>query len=37
LLISQEEGDPVESSVKEMLESAVQMVWDNALNYQIVP
>ncbi|XP_066327596.1 uncharacterized protein [Miscanthus floridulus] len=32
-----EEGEPVENSVKEMLESAVQMVWDNALNYQIVP
>ncbi|CAD6250944.1 unnamed protein product [Miscanthus lutarioriparius] len=33
----EEEGDPLENSVKEMLESAVQMVWDNALNYQIVP
>ncbi|OEL28734.1 hypothetical protein BAE44_0010246 [Dichanthelium oligosanthes] len=32
-----EDADPVETSLKEMLESAVQMVWDNALNYKILP
>ncbi|TVU30000.1 hypothetical protein EJB05_21600 [Eragrostis curvula] len=31
-----EGGDQDENSLKEMLESAVQMVWDNALNYKIV-
>jgi len=29
--------DPDEASLKEMLESAVKMVWDNALNYKIAP
>ncbi|AQK53530.1 uncharacterized protein [Zea mays] len=32
-----EEDDLAESAVKEMLESAVQMLWDNALNYRVVP
>ncbi|KAF8689510.1 hypothetical protein HU200_041838 [Digitaria exilis] len=32
-----EDVDPEETSLKEMLESAVQMVWDNALNYKIAP
>lgn len=32
-----EDGDLEENSLKEMLESAVQTVWDNALNYEIVP
>lgn len=35
-LISQD-VDPEETSLKEMLESAVQMIWDNALNYKIAP
>ncbi|CAN6251634.1 unnamed protein product [Urochloa humidicola] len=32
-----EDVNPEEASLKEMLESVVQMVWDNALNYQIAP
>ncbi|KAJ1279234.1 hypothetical protein BS78_04G139600 [Paspalum vaginatum] len=32
-----ENGDLDENSLKEILESAVQMVWENALNYQILP
>ncbi|WVZ98336.1 hypothetical protein U9M48_043795 [Paspalum notatum var. saurae] len=32
-----EDGDLDENSLKEMLESAVQMVCENALNYQILP
>ncbi|RCV06489.1 hypothetical protein SETIT_1G166700v2 [Setaria italica] len=32
-----EDVDPEETSLKEMLEPVVQMVWDNALNYKIVP
>jgi hypothetical protein len=26
-----------ETSLKEMLEAVVQMIWDNALDYKIVP
>ncbi|XP_062223271.1 uncharacterized protein LOC133922111 isoform X2 [Phragmites australis] len=32
-----EDADQEESSLKEMLVSAVQMIWDNALNYKIAP
>nr|CAB3446648.1 unnamed protein product [Digitaria exilis] len=32
-----EDDDPEETSLKKMLESSVQMVWDNALNYKIAP
>ncbi|KAG2651095.1 uncharacterized protein LOC120655796 [Panicum virgatum] len=32
-----EDVDPDEASLKEMLESAVKMVWDNALDYKIAP
>jgi len=31
-----EDVDPEETSLKEMLESVVHMIWDNALNYKIV-
>jgi hypothetical protein len=37
ILVFPQDDDRDENSLKEMLKSAVQTVWDTALDYKIVP